>query len=181
MLAWKIFYSAKIGASAALAGLVLVSASINPKRIVSSPPLPSRVLEALIILFVILIASSLALTPQPTHFFGTEILFVGAAAWLITSKLHLDYRRAAAGRYVRQTVALAAVGQLATMPYLLGGVCLISSDEAGNYLLLVGILAGFAVAFTNSWILLVEINRSLFLRKNSRILASVHYWDTDIR
>ena len=156
---WNTFFAAEVNAAAALAGLVLVAVSINLKRILSSPPLPSRALEAFIILFVNLIVCSLGLAPQPIEYFAVEVIVTGILTWFVICKLHLDYRRAAQGHYLRQRLALAILSQIATVPYLLGGVALLEKSEVGGYLVAVSILGSLAIAFTNAWILLIEINR----------------------
>ena len=47
---WSDFFVAQVGATAALAGLVVVAISINLQRILSFPQLPGRAAEMLILL-----------------------------------------------------------------------------------------------------------------------------------
>ena len=54
---WQNFLLAETGASAALTGLDFVGVSINLKRILSLPKLPSRALAALLLLLMILVLS----------------------------------------------------------------------------------------------------------------------------
>ncbi len=61
--AWEPFFTAQLGAAAALGGLVFVGLSLNLKKILSAPSLPNRALLALSLLVVILILSSLMLMP----------------------------------------------------------------------------------------------------------------------
>ena len=42
---WTDFFVAKVGATAALSGLIIVAVSINIQRILSIPHLPGRALE----------------------------------------------------------------------------------------------------------------------------------------
>lgn len=55
MPGWERFLVAQVGASAALAGLVFVSVSINLARILSSGGLPESALEALVLLLAVLV------------------------------------------------------------------------------------------------------------------------------
>lgn len=60
------FFMAQVVASAALAGLLFVGLSINMAKIIANPALPSRALQALTLLFSILIVVSIQLVPgQP--------------------------------------------------------------------------------------------------------------------
>jgi modulator of FtsH protease len=78
MSGWESFYVAQVGASAAAAGLVFVGVSINLNKILKYPSLPGRALEALVVLMLVLVASSLTLVPgQSNVAIGAELLVVG--------------------------------------------------------------------------------------------------------
>lgn len=64
MPSWESFFTAEVGASAALAGLIFVGVSINLTRIISLPGLPNRALLTLCLLLAILVISSLMLIPE---------------------------------------------------------------------------------------------------------------------
>jgi hypothetical protein len=49
--------------------------------------------------------------------------------------------------------------QLAVLPYLVAGVFLLTGDPIGFYTLIPGITMSVIKAPTDSWVLLVEINR----------------------
>ena len=79
---WENFAIAQVGASAALAGLVLVSVSVNLDRVLAEPSAPPRVAEALIALLALLVGATALLVPrQPLWLVGAELLGVGATAW----------------------------------------------------------------------------------------------------
>jgi len=60
---WSNFFSAQVGASAALTGLLFVAISINLPKIVANPQLASRSAKALATLAGVLLASTLCLVP----------------------------------------------------------------------------------------------------------------------
>src|ERR1700729_1554307 len=62
--AWTGFFSAEVGASAALAGLIFVAVSINLAQIVKQRQLVSRSAKALLSLMAVLFSSSLCLIPD---------------------------------------------------------------------------------------------------------------------
>ena len=63
MSGWESFFVAQVGASAAVAGLVFVGVSINLDKILKYAGLPGRAQEALIVLMLVLVVSSLMLVP----------------------------------------------------------------------------------------------------------------------
>lgn len=68
--------TAELGAASVLARLIFGGVSINLRTILEAPQLPSRALEAL------LIVTSLLLVPgQTTGMIGYEILIIGIVAW----------------------------------------------------------------------------------------------------
>ena len=54
MGSWADFFSAELGAAAALTGLVIVGISINIARILAEPGLPGRAAETLVLKLVII-------------------------------------------------------------------------------------------------------------------------------
>jgi modulator of FtsH protease len=80
---WREFFVAQAGAAAALAGLVFVGVSINLDKIVAIPSMPSRALEAMVLLVAILVQSSLMLVPeQSLRALGFEVLAVALLSGL---------------------------------------------------------------------------------------------------
>src|SRR5215468_25862 len=82
---WANFFVAEVGASAALAGLVVVAISINLSRILSFPQLPARAAESLLMLTGALMLASFGLMPgQAIAVLGAEILAIGVATLSIS-------------------------------------------------------------------------------------------------
>jgi hypothetical protein len=77
---WATFFSAELGALAALTGFVVVAISTNLSRILAYSWLPARAGEALIGPVGAVTATSLVLIPeQSAPLLGSEIILVGLA------------------------------------------------------------------------------------------------------
>ena len=84
--AWTGFFSAEVGASAALAGLIFVAVSINLAQIVKQRQLVSRSAKALLSLMAVLFSSSLCLIPDLSRvILGYELTALGVAIWAGTA------------------------------------------------------------------------------------------------
>ena len=157
---WESFAVAQVGAAAVLAGLIFVGVSVNMEQILTSPGLPGRAGEALIVLLELLITASLLLVPGlPLALFGGALLVVGVLGWAgvlgILRRTYSDWDR----EHPRQYRIRIALAQCATLPYIAVGAAVLLHGEAGLIWLAVATVASFIVAFFNAWILLVEINR----------------------
>ena len=76
---WSDFNVAMVGATAALAGLLIVAMSVNIAEIMKSPTLPPRAAASIVALVLAITVGALGLVPaQPAVVYGVEIL-VGAA------------------------------------------------------------------------------------------------------
>jgi len=122
--------------------------------------------SALIVLFTLFVASSIILIPdQRTMFYGIEILVLAVAfAVVIGIVLHLQHDPAVDNE--RQGIAprnsfrfrfllcvLIAAFLSAT------GITLALDHENGAFLLAPAMTVGFLLAFTDAWVLLIEIDR----------------------
>ena len=161
MHGWTEFFLAEVGASAALAGLLFVSVSVNQQHILALGRMADRGAEALIILFLALVAASLPLIPgQSPRLLGAEILGVGLFALVATLLLQRSYLRDLEPTYRRQSTGLVWLNRAAVATIVLGGMLLLQrGDTAGVYVIAVGILLLFCAAGANAWVLLIEINR----------------------
>jgi modulator of FtsH protease len=155
---WTDFSVAQAGASAALTGLLFVAMSINLDNILETDGLPSRAAETLVFLMNILLVATLILVPQRSQLLGAEILVISGAAWVAISSAklraptpHSDWRRA----YYLNVVA----GQLAMIPFLIGGVTLLAGSGGGLFWVAPGVVLSLVVAVLNAWVLMVEILR----------------------
>ena len=160
MPGWDSFFAAQAGASAALAGLVFVGISLNQAKIMASAHLPNRAQEALVVLLVNLLLSSLFLAPgqSPTGL-GVEVLVVGLLAWAVVLLLHVDSFRQMDAIHRPRALGAAVIGQLTAASIPLAGLMLLLRGAIGVYWLVPGLLLSYLVALGNAWVLTVEINR----------------------
>jgi len=156
---WTSFFTAEVGATAALAGLVIVAISINLSRILAFPELPGRAAEAIAILMGALILSSLTLVPQSRVHLGIEVLAIAIAIWLmpiIVQMRTFDAMRATG----KVPIGLRALlTQINTLPFVIAGIAITLDWPSGFYWLAAGVLLALIGAMLNTWVLLVEIMR----------------------
>src|SRR5277367_3869823 len=89
---WSAFFQGELSAAAALAGLLFVSVSMNQTKILELGRMADRGLEALAILLLVIVISSLPLIPgQPLRLLGGEIFAVSAIAMVGTVALQRNY------------------------------------------------------------------------------------------
>jgi hypothetical protein len=166
---WENFAIAQVGASAALAGLVLVSVSVNLDRVLAEPSAPPRVAEALVALLALLVAATALLVPrQPLWLVGAELLGVGATACTTISVLQRRAARAYAANHPQPftekkrllTASLIVLGQLASLSFAAAGALLLLGNDVGFYGVALGAVGSFGLAFLDAWTLLIEIHRS---------------------
>ena len=158
---WHDLFVAVAGASAALAGLLFVAVSINLTRILQYPTLPARAAQTVTMLGLLLVESIFVLVPgQSRVALGTELWVLGL---VVVVGFAISYARpwserggdVTAGRLVLQGTILA----LASLPTVIAGASLMADGGGGLYWLVGGLVAGFAGAIINAWVLLVEILR----------------------
>jgi hypothetical protein len=160
MSGWESFFVAQVGASAAVAGLVFVGVSINLDKILKYAGLPGRALEALIVLMLVLVVSSLMLVPgQSGTLIGAELLGVGALAWTWVVILDAMNLRQLEPRHRGWWALRVVLSQLATLSVIIAGLAVLAWGRVGLYWLVPGVIFCFVVAFFNAWVLLIEINR----------------------
>lgn len=160
MTAWDNFFVAQVGASAALAGLLFVGISLNMNRIVQLPVLADRALEALTLLFTILIAASLLLVPGIGFFEqGVLMLATGAVAGAILTTLGARVLRQTDRRWIAPHRWETALIELVVVLYLAGGSVLVLYGSPGLFVLVPAVMLSYMIAILIAWVLLVEINR----------------------
>ena len=154
------FFIAITGAAAALTGLIFVGVSINLARILSTPALPVRALESLILLLNIVVTSSICLVPQSSVvWFGVEISFVAMICWTLTLVLDLKMLRTSERVYLKHATRNIILSQLSLLPFVTAGVLLLRGTEGATYWLVPGILFSLVKAVMDAWVLLIEIHR----------------------
>lgn len=163
--AWDSFFVAQAGAAAALAGLLFVGVSINVATIAASTRLVRRALESLVLFAEVLILSVVALVPGASRTaLGWGLLGISVVAWAGVSRVHLltiaTARSAEPGVTPRSSVPVeVALGQAATISFVIGAATLIAASGGGLYWFVPGVVFAFAAALTNAWVLLIEIQR----------------------
>jgi hypothetical protein len=158
---WSSFFQGELGAAAALAGLLFVSVSVNQVKILQLGRMADRGLEALGILFLIIVVTSLCLVPeQPLRLLGGEIFVIGTIALIATILLQRSYMRHIDAPHRRSSMRTVVINRVAVSVITLAGLTLLCrGDGAGLYLLPAGILLSLLAASAGAWVLLVEINR----------------------
>ncbi len=160
MTGWENFFLAEAGASAALVGLVFVGISINLAKIVGSPGLPGRAFEALFVLAVVLVVSSLLLVPgQSLMLIGAEVLVVGLIDWVTLVGLQISFLRVLDPRRRPQFVVRVILGQTATLPFIITGAVVLIQGSSGLYWIVPAVIFSLIVALLDAWVLVIEINR----------------------
>ncbi|PCE15085.1 hypothetical protein AUC47_14965 [Microbacterium sp. SZ1] len=156
---WSEFHVAMAGATAALAGLVIVAASVNIAEIVKSRTLTARLLAGIAALLLALSVSALGLVPGIDDvWFGAltviatliAAVFQVNATWLI-ARDPSPADRAKPLKY--------AVGFLPIVAYLAAGAAVLWQHPAGMYLAALGCVLAVVSAVVVSWVALVEVLR----------------------
>jgi hypothetical protein len=158
-LRWESFFVADVGAAAALAGLLFVAISINLGRILADPNLPGRAAETIVLLINALVIGSICLLPGQSHTaLGIEVLVVAVIGWSIP--VAVQWRNARTPRRAGERRAFRTVTtQVATLPFVVGGVSLVARGGGGLSWVAIGMIATFVAAASAAWVLLVEILR----------------------
>jgi hypothetical protein len=158
---WTNFFITSAEAAATLAGLVIVATSVNITRILQYRHLPFRAGATIATLILVLVTSLVTLIPQRASSMGLEILIFGLIGWLleIRSSQLANKARKERQRPVFESVLETTLGQVQTIPLVIGGALMLASQPAGAYWVAAGIVAIFIASTLNVWVLTVEILR----------------------
>jgi hypothetical protein len=156
---WSDFHVAMVGAAAALAGLVIVAASVNIETVVAVRTVTSRLAASIATLILAIVVSGLALVPGlslPWLGVTTVVVTIPAAAFQVhaASTLVGDRRGSPAVHFLRT-----AIGFVPILAYLVAGALCLVGQPAGVLVGAVGTLAAIVAAILTSWIALVEVLR----------------------
>jgi hypothetical protein len=155
MREWSDFFTAEVGASAALAGLLFVAVSINLGQILKFPHLPTRALEALATLLCVLVISTFALVPGQTALVhGLEMGGTGLLTWGIQTVALTRTRESGYETFLRYFF-----NQVPPLPFVVGGILLALGYPSGIYWVVPGTLLCILSGVYCAWVLLVEIQR----------------------
>ncbi|MGB4776850.1 hypothetical protein [Microbacterium sp.] len=156
---WHEFDVAMLGAAAALAGLVIVAASVNIEVIIKAASLTSRLASAIAGLVLAIVVCAVGLIPdlEPAAF-GWLVLVGGViiAGFGVDATVRIYQNKHPANR---QRPVKSAVAFLAPVSYIVGGILLIAGDPAGLLWLAIGAITAIIAALFASWIALVEVLR----------------------
>lgn len=156
---WSEFNVALAGATAALAGLVIVAASVNITAIVASRTLTARLGTAVAALVLALVVSCLGLVPAITPpWYGALVLLAAAIAGAFqtaTARLILiDPDPRAKARWGKS-----AIGFLPVLAYLAAGGLALAESPAALYAAAAGAVLAIIAGIVVSWVALVEVLR----------------------
>jgi hypothetical protein len=157
--AWKDFNVAMVGATAALAGLAIVAASVNIRDIIKAKALTARLAAGVATLVLALVVATVGLIPGLSlATYGVTVIAVSAVAGIFqvdsTRRIFQNRHPENQWRPVK-----AAVGFVPLISYLVGGVLLSTGGSAGLPLLAIGSILAIISALIVSWVVLVEILR----------------------
>ncbi len=158
LVEWHDYFAAMAGCAATLTGLLFVSVSIGLKTILEYPMLPSVAQRSLLLLVLVLLVTGFGLLPaQSVALVGCELLGIGLLSWGLINWLSLRiWRQSPAERRFWPAMLLP---QLATLPYVIGGIWLLAAGTAGLYWLAAAVAFSFCQASIDAWVLLLEIHR----------------------
>ncbi len=159
-MTWDNFFSAEVGAAAALAGLIFVGISINLARIIALPLIANRALQSLLILLAILAVESLLLVPGPSPLVeGVEIVAVAGVTAVALNAMELRSWRVVAPPYRGVLRSHTLELQLPWAFTLVGGAALVADAPWALYWFVPATLVSFLIAVLEAWIITVEILR----------------------
>lgn len=157
--AWREFNVAMAGATAALAGLAIVAASVNIGEIVKEKSLTSRLAAGISGLVLAILGSGVGLIPEITlSAYGVTmiVLAIAAGAFPLDAARRIYQNQDPANRMRAGKVAIVFAPPLA---YVVGGVMLVSGFGGGLVAFAVGSMTAIVAAILVSWIVLVEVLR----------------------
>ena len=157
---WSDFNVAMVGATAALAGLLIVAMSVNISTIMASASLPPRAAASIATLVLAIVACSLGLVPgQPVWAYGVEVLVATLlAAMFQVHAMRVIGRETNVPAVDRALKASAGVVPLAA--FLVGGVLIVGgAPTAGLIAVAVGSILAVIAAIVMAWVVLVELLR----------------------
>jgi hypothetical protein len=156
--AWGDFAVAEVGASAALAGLLVVACSINLVRIIQLPSVVARMGATLVLFTGVLVTGTILLVPGQGHVaVGVELVGAGLVTVVVAARAH-DLRNLGQ-EYRRRSLVAAGLEVAAGALIAVAGVLEAAEVWGGLYWLLPAVVLAFCVGLVNAWVALVEILR----------------------
>jgi modulator of FtsH protease len=156
---WLEFGVAAAGATAALAGLLIVAMSVNVKQILASKALMHGARSTIASLVLAIVTSLLLLIPgQSLLLLGVETLVLTLPAVGIQVQSILTQSRTASEGITPSILAfIITFAVLQYAPFLVGGILLLAGVAAGVWLLAIGVVIIVIASLVNAWVLLLEV------------------------
>ena len=156
---WSDFFVASVGASAALAGLVMVAISVNVKAILDGQALPARAASTVAILVLILACTTVGLIKaQSLRALGVELVIFGLVGMIpALYSTRADLRIPSRPRQERFFHIV--VGHATQALFMVAGALLAAGISTGFFWIVAAVITGYVVATLNAWVLLIEILR----------------------
>lgn len=156
---WSEFNVAMVGATAALAGLVIVASSVNISEIVKTRSLTARLAAGIAALVLAIVASGFGLMPGITSWWlGILLLIATAVAGVFqaqaTRAIFADHDPAA-----RAKLPKSVFGFLPILAYAAGAVAILAGHPAALFLVAAGCILAIVTGIVVSWVALVEVLR----------------------
>lgn len=158
---WGEFGVAAAGATAALAGLLIVAISVNVKEIVASRALVHGA-RATIAWLVLAIVVSLLILPadQRLVLLGPETLVLTVpAVWIQVASIRTQRRLASEGVTGRVLTVIIVLACLQCLPFVIGGILLLFGIPSAIWGLFTGVVIVVIASMINAWVLLLEVQR----------------------
>ncbi|MWB98751.1 hypothetical protein [Agromyces seonyuensis] len=157
--AWSEFNVAMAGATAALAGLIIVAMSVNIDRIVKAPAIAARGATAIAALVLAVLVCALGLVPeQPAVVFGLEILVLSLLALAVA--VPAARRIVVAGGPRAWIVPKILIAAAPALLYLAAGVLVVAGAAgAGLAAAAIGCFLAIISGTLFGWVALVELLR----------------------
>ena len=159
---WSEFNVAMVGATAALAGLLIVAMSVNIAEIMKAPTLPARAAASIATLVLAIVAGAFGLMPgQSDVAYGIEVLVAALVAAVFQVHAIQVIARAPGAAPIRgERVMKSIAGVAPIIAFLAGGLLLLFGVfTAGLLLIGIGSVLAIIAAILMAWIVLVEVLR----------------------
>ena len=156
--AWTDFNVAVAGATAALAGLLIVALSVNVGEIVKTRTLTARAASAIATLLLGLVATASGLIPgQPVWVLGLELAVATIVGWVV--QVHAMIALGRDGLTASERLTKSLVGVVPLAAFSVGSVMLLLGMPGGFYAVAAGCVLAIVAAVIFSWVALVEVLR----------------------
>jgi modulator of FtsH protease len=157
---WTAVFSALVGASAALTGLLFVALSINLSQVIKGPGLIGRAIEVLVLLTSVLVVSTMLLIPgQGPGTTGVEILAVALVEIVFLGVIHVRAPRKALGVSPPMFAMRVSAAQASPLLMAVGGISLLVQNGGGLDWIVPAMVVAMVTAIIGAWVMLVEIVR----------------------